>query len=155
MRYTYLILLILLTTCSINPAQAQQQYFAHHYGGPGTIYLYNSIFGFNQDSMLLQSGPGVTWDLSNTDPLTHTTRIVAKDQAIDYFTYLTICSTLGGHDVFDCGSIWNNTDQAWLNTDTLTLFQFSLTNSQRFRNGPTRDCLKISWASQPILGAVV
>ena len=132
MRFTNLILLSLLTTWSINPAQAQQQYFAHHYGGPGTIYLYNSIFGFNQDSMLLQSGPGVTWDLSITDPLTHTTRIVTKEQAIDYFTYLTICS-FGGNDVFSCASIWNSTDQVWLNTDTLTLFQFSLTNSQRFQ----------------------
>jgi hypothetical protein len=133
MRFTSLILLSLLTTWSVVPAQAQQQYFAHHYGGPGTIYLYNSVFGFNQDSLLLQSGPDLTWDLSNTDTLTHTTRIVAKEQAIDYLTYITICSSLGGHDVFDCGNIWNNTDQAWLNIDTLTLFQFSLTNSQRFQ----------------------
>ena len=133
MRFTNLILLSLLTTWAIVPVPAQQQYFAQHYGSPGTIYLYNSIFGFNQDSMLLQSGPDLTWDLSNTDTLTHTTRIVTKEQAIDYFTYLTICSSLGGHDVFDCVNIWNNTDQAWLNTDTLTLFQFSLTNSQRFQ----------------------
>lgn len=132
MKCSIAILYSLLTLCGSLPLQAQQVYNWQHYGGPGTQYLYNPVYEFNQDSMLIQSGPDLTWDLSNTTVDLQLSRIISKDAAIDYLTYLTICG-FGSHDVFDCVSIWGNTDQAWVNKDTLTLFQFSLYNSQRFQ----------------------
>jgi len=132
MKTSKYILLALLTALTIHNVSAQQQYSSQHYGYPGVTYLYNSLFGFNQDSMLIQSGPDLTWDLSNTAILTHVSKIVTREQAFDYFAYLTICS-FGGNSAFNCVNIWNSTDQAWLNVDTLTLFNFTLTNSQRYQ----------------------
>jgi PKD repeat protein len=132
MKPTRIFLFSLLTLVTVARSHAQQEYLSKHYGNPGTTYLYNAVYGFNQDSMLIQSGPDLTWDLSNTNVTTHLSKIVTKEQAFDYFTYLTICN-FGGTSVFDCANIWNSTDQAWVNIDTLTLFNFSLTNSQRYQ----------------------
>jgi len=125
-------LISLITVWATTQLTAQQVYNWQHYGSPGTQYLYNPVFGFIQDSMLIQAGEDRTWDLSNTDVETQLSKIITKEAAFDYFTYLTICN-FGGTDVFNCVTIWGNTDQAWVNTDTLTLFNFSLYNSQRFQ----------------------
>jgi hypothetical protein len=134
-------LISLLSVCCFHSIDAQQVYKSQHYGSPGTQYLYNPVYGFNQDSMLIQPGADLTWDLSNTAVETQLSKIVTKESAVDYFTYLTICG-FGGTDIFNCVSIWGNTDQAWVNTDTLTLFQFSLNNSQRFQKKTTSRLLE-------------
>ncbi|HJW30720.1 MAG TPA: hypothetical protein VJ508_15910, partial [Saprospiraceae bacterium] len=127
------LLIGLLVFSSLHQASGQQVYNANDYGGPGTIYLYNDLFGFQQDTILTRSGTDVTWDLSSfTNIRTHPEKIVAKEAAFDFFTFLTICA-LGGHNALDCANIWNNTDQAWLVTDTVSLFQFSLTDLQRYQ----------------------
>ena len=132
MKFSRITLISLITIWATIQSDAQQVYDWQHYGSPGTQYLYVPVYGFNQDSMLIQPGADLTWDLSNTDVKTQLSRIITKEAAFDYFTYLTICN-FGGTDVFNCVTIWGNTDQAWVNTDTLTLFQFSLYNSQRFQ----------------------
>ena len=125
-------LISLITIWAVFQSDAQQVYDWQHYGSPGTQYLYVPVYGFNQDSMLIQAGADLTWNLSNTNVETQLSKIITKEAAFDYFTYLTICN-FGGTDVFNCVTIWGNTDQAWVNIDTLTLFNFSLYNSQRFQ----------------------
>ncbi|HEX5113032.1 MAG TPA: PKD domain-containing protein [Saprospiraceae bacterium] len=132
MKFPKITLISLITAWAAFQSDAQQVYEWQHYGSPGTQYLYVPVYGFNQDSMLIQPGADLTWDLSNTDVKTQLSKIITKEAAFDYFTYLTICN-FGGTDVFDCVTIWGNTDQAWVNIDTLTLFNFSLYNSQRFQ----------------------
>jgi len=133
MNHIKLSLLSLLTAIVFNPAVAQQQYASKQYGGPGTQYLYNSMYGYNQDSLLTRKGTDLVWDITDyTSINTQLSNIVTKESAFDFFAYLTICQ-LGGTSSLDCISIWGNTDQAWLVPDTTYLFQFQLTNPQRYQ----------------------
>jgi hypothetical protein len=112
---------------------AQQVYRSADYGGQGTIYLYNRLAGFNQDTSITQAGADVTWDLSTAVDLnTHASEIVSPDQGIDFFTFLTICA-LGGHTIIECSSTWSNTQQAWVLQDSISLFDFVLQDLKRFQ----------------------
>lgn len=127
--------LLILLGCTLLPGflGSQQIYQSTDFGGPGTQYLYNRLYGFSQDSLLLKSGPDVTWDLSAYGQLqTHSSRIVTPSQAFDFTTFILICG-LSGISTFDCSSIWAATQQTWLLKDTLTLFQFELADLQRYQ----------------------
>ena len=138
MTYAKLFCISLFLFAGTSNVFSQQVYNANKYGGIGTVYLYNPVFGLNQDSVILKGGADVTWDLSSHTTLnTHTSSIVSKEDAFDFFTFLTICG-LGGTGAFQCINIWNNTDQALLIQDTISLFQFSLIDLQRYqRKSPT------------------
>ncbi len=133
MKLVQPLLFSFLNVFAFHSADAQQIYKSNHYGGPGTQYLYNAMYGFNQDSMLTRTGEDLTWDITGyTGINTHLSKIVTKESAFDFFTYLTICG-LGGTSSLDCVTIWGNTDQAWLTPDTVQLFQFQLTKPQRYQ----------------------
>ncbi len=128
-----LISILFFGTLSASTVFAQQSYQSKHYGGPGTIYLYNRIAGVLPVEDLTQTGPGLTWDLGEyTDLNTHPNQIVTPSSAIDQFTFLTICA-LSGISPLQCFSVWSNTDQALLLQDSITLLGLSLSNLQRYQ----------------------
>lgn len=127
-RSLLLLFSLLFVTLQI---QAQQTYLSRHYGGPGTIYLYNRMAGASGIDLSIK-GENVDWDLtSNTDLNTIPNEIVRPSEAIDQFNFLTICS-LGGLSFAQCFNVWNNTDQAVFTEDSLSLLGFSLSNIQRY-----------------------
>ncbi len=145
---------IVISILCCQPLFGQQVYQLRHYGKPGDIYLYNRLTGA-QNTEVLQSGTDVTWDLSsNTNLNTHVSEIVTPGEGINQFTFLAIC-TLGGISPFDCFTIWNNTDQALLIPDTLSLFQFSLTNLQRYQNKTSTRLLENFFGFTVDLGGTV
>jgi hypothetical protein len=85
--------------------------------------------------MLIQAGADLTWDLSNTSVKTSFPRSSQKKQHL--ITSLPDNLQFRWTSIFDCVSIWGATDQAWVNIDTLTLFSFSLYNSQRYQKQTT------------------
>jgi hypothetical protein len=117
----------------LSSISAQQVYQSADYGGQGTIYLYNRLFGFNQDTAIIKAGADITWDLTAAVDLnTHASEIVSPDQGIDFFTFLTICA-LSGHNFIECSSTWANTQQAWVLQDSISLFDFVLEDLKRFQ----------------------
>ena len=146
--------LIFWSVVCCQPLFGQQVYQLRHYGKPGDIYLYNRVPGVLNDE-ILNSGPNVTWDLSsNTNLNTHISRIVTVSEGIDQVTFLAICS-LGGHSFFDCLNVWNNTDQALQIPDTLSLFQFDLTDLHRYQNKTTTQLLENFFGFTVDLGGTI
>lgn len=96
----------------------QQSYSSDDYGEPGTVHLYSRhLAGFTNEE-ILASGEDVTWDVSSLNFVPpNPAQIITRDQAIDGFTFSTLCA-LGGINIFDCLNIFNNTQQAWLQQDT-------------------------------------
>ncbi len=140
---------------------SQQQYQAGDYGGPGTIYLYNRLTSILPIQEITNAGANVNWDLSlNTELNTHPTRIISKSQAIDQFTFLTICG-LSGNSPFECFNIWNNTEQSLLLQDSLSLFGYSLADLQRYQNKKSNLLLEnffgftIDFGGLPTQGVIV
>lgn len=132
MKQLPLYFLFILVGLRAQPLHAQQVYQSHHFGGPGTEFLYNRLFGFTQDSILTKAGANITWDLTAFPDLkTHVSDLITPDAAFDFFTFVTICG-LGGNTALECATIWANTQHAWQIHDTLTLFQFQLAELQRF-----------------------
>ncbi|MDQ3017540.1 MAG: T9SS type A sorting domain-containing protein [Bacteroidota bacterium] len=118
---------------SISNATGQQVFQSKHYGGPGTIYLYNRIAGILPFADLTASGPDQTWDLSEFNALnTHANEIVTPSSAIDQFTFLTICA-LSGVSPLECFGVWSSTDQALLLRDSISLLGLTLNNLQRYQ----------------------
>ena len=94
MTYAKLFCISLFLFAGTSNVFSQQVYNANKYGGIGTVYLYNPVFGLNQDSVILKGGADVTWDLSSHTTLnTHTSSIVSKEDAFDFFTFLLISFT--------------------------------------------------------------
>ncbi|HZV71434.1 MAG TPA: T9SS type A sorting domain-containing protein [Saprospiraceae bacterium] len=132
----------------------QQIYKVSDYGKPGDIYLYNRLPPV-QNASALVTGSNVTWDLTaQADLSTHVSRIVTPSEGIDQFTFVGVC-TLGGNSIFDCLSIWSNTEQALLIPDTLSLFAFSLTDLQRYQNKTTNKLLENFFGFTVDLGGTV
>ena len=133
MNRILLLTLLLLGIACTTSLFAQQTYQAKHYGGPGTIYLYNRIASILPVADLTETGPGLTWDLGSfTDLNTHPNQIVTPSSAFDQFSFLTICA-LSGISPLQCFSIWSSTDQALLLNDSISLLGLSLGNLQRFQ----------------------
>ncbi len=133
MNRILLLTLLFATIYSTANVLAQQSYQSKHYGGPGTIYLYNRIAGVLPVADLTETGPALTWDLGEfTDLNTHANQIVTPSSAFDQFTFLAICG-FSGISPLECFSIWNNTDQALLLNDSLSLLGLSLKDLKRFQ----------------------
>lgn len=126
-----LLLLALLSGAQL--LSAQQIFESHHYGEPGDLYLYNRFSSDIDVAELTKEGADIIWDLSlDTELNTHTNRIVEPEEAFNLFNFLTIC-TISGFSSGQCFDIWNNTDQALLLKDSLTLLDFTLTDLQRYQ----------------------
>ncbi len=133
MKYLLFILTGLSVSFSAKMANAQQVYQSGHYGGPGDLYLYNRFSPGAEMPLLTATGENITWDLAaDPDLNTHINQFVQPAQAINQFTFLTICA-LSGFSAPECFTLWNNTQQALLLADSLTLIQFSLNDIQRFQ----------------------
>ena len=118
----------------LHPVSAQQTYGSQHYGGPGTQQLYSThLTGFTNDEIIAH-GADTVWNVSNliaTDLIL--SEIVARDEAMDGFTFLTMCQLselMGG---FACLTIYANTQQAWSMQGSQTILQFELNNLRRFQ----------------------
>ena len=113
---------------------AQQEYQITDYGSPGTVYLYNRLTGIPPVPEIILSGDSVTWDLGAFEELnTHALQIVTPGQGMDQFTFLAVCN-LSGFSFLECFNIWNQTDQALLVNDSISLFGFALSDLKRFQN---------------------
>lgn len=124
--------LILFGSCQF--LYSQQVYQLKHYGGPGTIYLYNPATGLLETPSIIQAGENVSWDITSYTTLnTHPTQIVTPSQAFDQFTFTIFCS-LSGIPAFDCFNIWSQTEQALQLEDSLSLLGLSLLDLKRFQN---------------------
>lgn len=112
---------------------AQQVYTSAHYGSPGTQQLYSSHFDGYDESLIIQGGEDITWDVSGlaASGLSYSD-IVTRDQGLDIVTFTTACA-LSGINVFACLGIWNNTQQVWQQQDTQFLIFFPVTDVQRFQ----------------------
>ncbi len=127
------LLLLLALLCAAQITLAQQTYQSSHYGTPGDLYLYNRFNDSIDVIELTKSGADITWDFSAHAALnTHTNSIVEPAEAFNLFNFLTIC-TISGFSSGQCFDIWNNTDQALLLKDSLTLLDFTLADLQRYQ----------------------
>ncbi len=137
---------LLITICfyliALTGANGQQVYTSADYGGPGTQYLYSRhLAGFTTDQIII-GGADITWDVRNLPATTlDVSQIVPKDQVIDALSFSLLCS-LGGIHPFSCLSIYNNTQQAWLQTDTQTLIQFNISDLKRFQRKTQQQLLE-------------
>src|SRR5688500_5187060 len=127
----FLTLAFLICCTSIH---SQQQYELQHYGGPGTVYLYNNMAGLIPVPEITEAGANVVWDVSlnamlNTNPR----QIVTPSQGIDQATFITIC-TLSGLSFLECISVWSQTEQALITNDSIGLFGFALHDLKRYQN---------------------
>ena len=112
---------------------AQQVYQQSHYGEPGDIYLYNRFRPGPLNDEITKAGADVTWDLNAQAGFnTHANQILEKGEAINQFTFLSICS-FGGLSTLECFEVWNETDQAVQLKDTLLLLDFILHDLQRYQ----------------------
>ncbi|MEO5906090.1 MAG: T9SS type A sorting domain-containing protein [Saprospiraceae bacterium] len=155
--------LIVFAACILCAASAfsQQVYQANHYGGIGTIYLYNRLTAVLPGDLVSENGDSVVWDLRDfTELNTHPNRIVTPSEGIDQTTFLGMCG-ISGIPFLECFSIWSNTDQALLTQDSLTIFGFSLTDMQRYQNKTSNLLLEnffgftVDLTGEPMTAAIV
>jgi hypothetical protein len=133
MKTLKLYLVISTSLLVVHTTDAQQVYQSTHYGTPGDVYLYNRFAsGFSNEGMTA-AGANITWDMStNTDLNTHVNQVVEPGEAIDQFTFLTVCA-LSGLSGPDCFDTWNATDQCVELKDSLQLLDFTLYDLQRYQ----------------------
>ena len=129
-RVLYIIALFNIATVA---CMAQQVYTAEHFGSPGTQNLYSRHqAGFTNDEISL-SGADTVWNVYNLEPDTLLlSEIVTHTELIDLFAFTALCG-FGGIPALSCVSIYNGTQQAWLQNDSATLIQFAISDFQRYQ----------------------